>query len=393
MGAINIRSGRIQLDFRYRGTRCREQTKLADTERNRKRMEKLLHRIDAEILLGTFEYGKYFPNSRRASQFDELDRRRQNRLSGTPILEGFAESWLAENEVRWRQSYFATTSGTVRKYLIPRFGEQHLEQIKRGEILEFRAELRKRRLKNGRTLSPDRVNHIISPLRMMLDEAALRYDFISPMAGIKGLPVGRSEVEPFTLDEVQKILATVRDDFRNYYTVRFLTGLRTGEIDGLQWRYIDFDRREVLVRQALVDGELGQTKTDGSARDVLMSGPVFEALAEQHKVTGHLDFVFCNEAGNPHCHRNVTKRVWYPILRHLEFRKRRPYNTRHTAATLWLASGESPEWIARQLGHTTTEMLFRTYSRFIPNLTRQDGSAFERLLNKSLSTNNEENDE
>ena len=86
MGAINIRSGRIQLDFRYRGTRCREQTKLADTERNRKRMEKLLDRIDAEILLGTFEYGKYFPNSRRASQFDELDRRRQNRLSGTPIL-------------------------------------------------------------------------------------------------------------------------------------------------------------------------------------------------------------------------------------------------------------------------------------------------------------------
>jgi integrase len=45
-----------------------------------------------------------------------------------------------------------------------------------------------------------------------------------------------------------------------------------------------------------------------------------------------------------------------------------------------LASGEAPEWIARQMGHTTTEMLFRVYSRFIPNLTRQDGSAFERLM-------------
>jgi integrase len=393
MGAINIRSGRIQLDFRYRGIRCREQTKLADTERNRKRMEKLLDRIDAEILLGTFDYGKFFPNSRRASQFDELDRRRQIRLSGTPPYRNFAESWLDENEVRWRQSYFATIRGTVRKYLMPRFGEQYLDQIKRGEILEFRAELRKRRLKNGRTLSPDRVNHIISPLRMMLDEAALRYDFISPMAGIKGLPVGRSEVEPFTLDEVRKILATVRDDFRNYYTVRFLTGLRTGEIDGLQWHYIDFDRREILIRQALVDGELGATKTDGSARDILMSGPVYDALTEQHKVTGHLDFVFCNAAGNPLCHRNVTKRVWYPILRHLGLRKRRPYQSRHTAATLWLASGENAEWVARQLGHTTTEMLFRRYSRFIPNLTRQDGSAFERLLDQSFSPNKEETDE
>ena len=56
------------------------------------------------------------------------------------------------------------------------------------------------------------------------------------------------------------------------------------------------------------------------------------------------------------------------------------YHCRHTAATLWLAAGENPEWIARQMGHTTTEMLFRVYSRYVPNLTRKDGSAFERLL-------------
>lgn len=37
-------------------------------------------------------------------------------------------------------------------------------------------------------------------------------------------------------------------------------------------------------------------------------------------------------------------------------------------------------WIARQLGHTTTEMLFRTYSRFVPHLVRRDGSAFDTLV-------------
>ena len=393
MGSINVRSGRLQLDFRYRGIRCREQTNLGDTEANRRRMRKLLDKIDAEILLGTFDYRTYFPNSRKVAQFAKQDERRAEQLSRTPNFKTFAKQWLDENEIRWRPSYFATTSGTVRKYLIPRFGEQYVDQIKRGEILEFRAELRKRRLKNGRTLSPDRVNHIVSPLRMMLDEAALRYDFMSPMSGIKGLPVGRTDVEPFTIKEVQTILASVRADFRNYYTVRFFTGMRTGEIDGLRWRYVDFDRREILIRQALVNGELGDTKTDGSARDILMSAPVHESLIEQRKVTGHLDYVFCNAAGNPLCHRNVTKRVWYPILRHLGLRKRRPYQSRHTAATLWLASGENPEWVARQLGHTTTEMLFRRYSRFIPNLTRQDGSAFERLLDQSFSPNKEDSNE
>ena len=379
------------IDFRYRGVRCREQTSLANNERNRRRVAKVIRQIDAEIAMGTFEYARYFPDSPRVARFQNHDQRLIEQQSNTPRFARFAESWLDENQIRWRPSYYSTISGTVDKYLVPRFGEQHLEHITRGEILEFRAELRKRRLKNGRTLSADRVNHIISPLRMVLDEAALRYDFISPMQGIKGLPVGRTEVEPFTLDEVKTIITTVRSDFKSYYTTRFFTGMRTGEIDGLQWHYIDFERQEILIRQALVNGELGPAKTDGSQREILMSVPVMDALKEQYEVTGDRDFVFCNQAGNPYCHRNVTKRVWYPILRHLGLRKRRPYQTRHTAATLWLASGENAEWVAKQLGHTTTEMLFRRYSRFIPNLTRSDGSAFQRLLDDSLSKNDEDN--
>lgn len=75
----------------------------------------------------------------------------------------------------------------------------------------------------------------------------------------------------------------------------------------------------------------------------------------------------------------------YPLLRHLGLAKRRPYRMRHTAATLWLESGEAPEWIARQLGHANTQMLFTTYSRYVPNLTRRDGSAFERLLASRFS--------
>ena len=112
-----------------------------------------------------------------------------------------------------------------------------------------------------------------------------------------------------------------------------------------------------------------------------MSQVVFDALQMQQKLTSGMSrYVFCTRDGKPIDHNNVTKRVWYPLLRHLGLTPRRPYQSRHTAATLWLASGENPEWIARQMGHSTTEMLFKVYSRFIPNLTRQDGSAFERML-------------
>ena len=58
------------------------------------------------------------------------------------------------------------------------------------------------------------------------------------------------------MEEVKKIIKHVWEDFRNYYTVRFFTGLRTGEIDGLQWKYVDLENRQPLIYKSLVNGKL-----------------------------------------------------------------------------------------------------------------------------------------
>ena len=58
MASVNVRkeSGLLYLDFRYRGTRCREQTLLEDTPANRERLEKLLRRMERSIADGSFVY-------------------------------------------------------------------------------------------------------------------------------------------------------------------------------------------------------------------------------------------------------------------------------------------------------------------------------------------------
>jgi integrase len=209
-----------------------------------------------------------------------------------------------------------------------------------------------------------RESRILAPLTQIPNEAAERYGFASPVVKLKRLKTRKSDVDPFSLDQVQKILATVRVDWRDYFTVRFFTGMRTGEAHGLKWKYIDFEHRLILIRETFVLGEDDETKTEGSMRDIQMSQPVFEALKRQFEATGKLSaYVFCNREGQPIDNKNFSDRVWYPLLRHLEFAKRRPYQMRHTAATLWLASGEAPEWIARQLGHANTQLLFSVYSR------------------------------
>jgi integrase len=383
MGSIRVRESTQKLffDFHYQGKRCREQTALENTTSNRKKLDSILKRIEAEITLGTFEYQRYFPNSPRAQEFTkQAEVQRAREIHDTPLFEAFSKDWLGEMKIQWRQSHITTVEGTLKNYLNPHFGGKEVGRITKKDILDFRASLAKVTTRSGKHLSASRINRIMTPLRMILSEAANRFEFTSPYHGIKSLKVPRTDVEPFSIDEVKQIIDTVRPDFRNYYIVRFFTGMRTGEIDGLQWDHLDFKRRQILVRQALVQGRLEYTKNDGSFRTIEMSQLVFDALKDQQKATGKKSFVFCTRTGGPLSHNNVTKRVWYPLLRHLGLRKRRPYQTRHTAATLWLAAGENPEWIARQMGHTTTEMLFRVYSRYVPNLTRRDGSAFERLL-------------
>lgn len=377
---------KLFIDFMYKGERYREQTMLSDTSANRKKLEVLIQRLEAKILLGEFDYAEFFPGSKNLQKLQASETMVANQDSrepeDTPLFSDFADLWFDENKIQWRGSHTKNVDSILNSSLKPIFKGKHVSEITKPDILKARNKMAKRpgRGTSG-VMTAKSINNHMNILRMLMTEASDRYDFTNPYRNIKPLKLQRVHIEPFSLSEVETILRTVREDYRNYYLVRFYTGMRTGEIDGLKWEYVDFERREILVRETLIAGETEYTKTDGSQREIPMFGPVYDALKEQRAATGRLSkYVFCNREGNPLDHNNVTKRVWYPLLHALNLKQRRPYQTRHTAATLFLASGENPEWVARTLGHSTTEMLFKVYSRYVPNLTRQDGSAFERLI-------------
>lgn len=395
MASVNARAGLLFFDFRYQGVRCREYTKLEDTPANRKRMQKALDKIEHAIATGTLHYTDFFPGSKLGAKFDGDSTAPTRSVvpdgtqarTDTPLFHTFIEEWFAASLPAWRKSHSATIRSTLDRHLTPFFGEMQVGAISKADILRFRAEIAQRKGRgSNETLSAKTINRILQILSQALAEAGEQYAFVNPAERVKRLKQRRVDIHPFSLAESQQLISSIREDYRPYLIVRLLTGMRTGEIHGLKWKYVDFEHRQILVRETVVRGRTEYTKTDGSQREIAMSQPVYDALIEQKSRTGDNEYVFSTTTGAPIDNDNFTNRVWYPLLRYLELEKRRPYQTRHTCATLWLAAGENPEWVARQLGHVNTEMLFKTYSRFIPNLTRQDGSAFDSLVSSLIES-------
>lgn len=417
MGKVTVRpeTSRLFLDFRFQGERCREPLGLADNAKNRRIAKKLLAQVEEQIALGAFDYAATFPNSKRAGQFQlpvspttapvsvQQGGAGSSPMASsqpevqTPLFKDFVETWFAECKPGWRPRYRESVRNALDLHLIPAFANRQMHEIRRADVLAFRAELAEKPGRQSETLSNSRVNTVMTFLRQVLTEASLRYEFPPAFQGIKPLKTGKADVQPFTLAEVNRILEYCREDWRNYFVVRFFTGLRSGEIHGLRWHNVDFDHGLILVRETLVGGEIQKgAKTQESCRDIPMLPSVRDALMAQREATpDHVEWVFYNTDLKPICTSNFVSRIWKPLLGYLRLPYRRPYQTRHTTASLLLAAGENPEWVARVLGHSSTEMLFKVYSRFIPNLTRQDGSAMAAVLASQASpsnNNDKEND-
>lgn len=308
-----------------------------------------------------------------------------------PVLPTFGEFsilWRAEMAPQWRRQHRDGVDVIFKKHLLPAFGKRTLSDITKADVMSFRAAVAQLPGRRAKKMSAASINKIMCILRQVLNEAADRFALVDTFKSIKRLKSRKPDARPFSFEQVEKICSTIRADFKNYATTRFYTGMRSGEINGLKWKYVDFERELILVREVFSAGEAEEdAKTETSLRDIPMLPVVRLALEDQlrARVPGN-DYVFTSKQGHPIDAHNFANRIWYPLLRKLEIEKRRPYETRHTTATLMLAAGESPEWIAKLMGHANTQMLFTVYSRFVPNLTRQDGRAITEVLNNRMQS-------
>lgn len=382
---VEVRGNHVRVYFRYQGELCRETIPGDASPANLANAERLVGIINYEIEAGTFDYARHFPNSPRIK---------------TNSLGHYIDLWLEIKRNQMAASGFAMYRSRTEKHIRPRLGAMQADRIDHLDIQHWVQSVLMPELHNKT------VREIVSHLRQIFRLYRTRNrSAFDPTDGITISLPDADDPDPFTREEIDAILGhpTERQQEINLSQYMIWSGPRVSEAIALAWEDVDLAAGTVEIRRARVAGQYKVTKTRRSTRKVKLLAPALRALQAQERLTRQLPaeliqvverdnrtireqrvrFVFHNTAtGEPYRSSDVLRHGWW--IGHLEkagVRQRGPNTCRHTFASQMLSSGlATPEWIADQMGHTSTAMIFRHYAKWIS----QDGPDVVGLLNQAL---------
>lgn len=379
----------IEITFQYKGRRCRERIPLKPTPANLKRAEQHRGAILHAIATGVFDYAATFPNSQRASQYAE---------SPAQVLsvEKYLDDWLDARKPTLKSSTYQGYRSIVDGLLIPQFGAVMLSELKWPAIKSWLAGLG-----GDKPVSNKRLSNVQSCLRSALNDAL--EDEVLDENCMRGRHYSRQEqpvdegdddeVDPFTPDEQIAILSKLPDQTRNYALVALWTGLRPSEQIALNWSDIDFARGVILVRKAITRAAKGVAelpKTKSSRREVKILAPALQAITDQkaHTWVGaepHGELFRNPGTGERWSSSQAVQKIWATALKRAGVRYRRPYQMRHTFASMMLSAGEHPMWVAQQMGHKDWAMIIRVYGKWMPSADPDAGGKAVGLFGEKLA--------
>ncbi|MGG3578542.1 site-specific integrase [Bacillus nitratireducens] len=156
--------------------------------------------------------------------------------------------------------------------------------------------------------------------------------------------------------------------------------MRKGEILGLQWKDIDFERRTLSVNRSLshITKEFHEPKTSSGKRLLVLPDITLMALQEHlQKISeekerygegyNDYDLVCPTYNGNPCDFRSLTQ-LWKKLIKKSEIPDIRFHDLRHTRVTIMLKQSIHPNIVSVRLGHKRVGITLKTYSHVVPGL-------------------------
>ncbi len=294
----------------------------------------------------------------------------------------------------------------IRRHIKPHIGNITLANLNGGDINEFYRFLYNHgKLNDKGGLSYKTVENIHLVISSCINFASKRGELIrNPLLTVKLMREGKKEVEVFTRDEQEKIIAECKN---HYYGMAikfdFYTGLRAGELLGLTWDCVNFDNNTVRINKQVqrnknfshkadsktILGFVYNTKTDTSTRTIKVLPKLMADLTEYKQVQNLLkkklgkdyykfNLVFPREDGY-FTDAETFLDAFSRIQKKLDIPHRNVHAMRHTFATRALESGMKPLVVSRLLGHASITITHDIYGHVIPDFAEQELEKMEEM--------------
>lgn len=315
-----------------------------------------------------------------------------------------AERWLPLQESRLRPRTHHSYASVVRLHINPRIGRIRLDKLQPDDLDGLYIDLLRTGNRRGNSisgLSPASVRYVHRVLRKALADAERKGIVPRNVADLADPPSPSANGEPpainvWDADELRRFLtAIIGHRHHTLFTVAAKTGMRRGELLGLRWHDIDFERSTITIRRALaVVGwktlYFDDVKTRAGRRTIDISASTLDALRGRREMlekaaAEHGDdfdpkgLVFDQPDGGP-IHPEYITRTFDRLVAKHGLPRIRLHDVRHTHATLLLKAAVPVKVVSERLGHASPGFTLNVYQHVLPGMQAEAALVFDQIL-------------
>jgi integrase len=329
-------------------------------------------------------FAQTYAEARAIKQSLETDKRRgEHHETSALTFEEYAKGWLDTYTGRTSRGFRDSTRKgyrfSIEKRAVPFFDGWLLAEIDAPLVKKYIASLFERKVGKridgkARKVPPavSTVRAHVAALKALLatavEDGLIRHN---PASGVRIARAGDPVLEPdgadlrraLDSDELERFLKACPADWRLFFRLLAMTGIRIGEAVELRWGDVDLGAKRLRVRRRFYHGSVAAPKSDNGRRDIPLSTVVARALWREQGQPGEL--IFTSLRG---C-RVDRDWLWKNVLKPTGKKAGVPWcgfhTFRHTCASILFASGKNPKQVQMWLGHSDPGFTLRTYVHLI----------------------------
>lgn len=367
---IREASEKYYADFHFNGIRVKEYLQLPVSEKNERRVMSVKTRLEDALHSNNLTpqlYAELFPVTKNipklfgvvpekdmpsfAQYFDKYFLPYQTKR--------FEVKEISENHFKSFRKCFNNIPAVIKS--------SPINALHKGDIDKYRLS-RLEAGKKTKTVRED-MDFIKAVLKHACESGFLKEDEVPNIIrpAFKG---DESDIRPYSEIEITKLLSYIQVNKRHKYYLFFLTAILTGmrpeELLAMEWDKIDLGKRIYFVKKVITNNKLKDyPKTTRSMRKVKLAQVIIEEF-EKVPTEERKGFVFKTQAGNYYTScQSINNDVLKVACEKLGIPYRPCHQFRHTFAIQSIRQYEKPDVIAIQMGHSSLDMLFRKYAKFI----------------------------